>query len=880
MNESMSPSDVVFKRLLLTVLLLTISMAHVFSIELSGTVTDSVARTPIEGVVVRAMDGKKALAYTTTNPSGAYKLTVEKPPATFAVSFLHLSYEGKTQAVTDKTRQANVRLSSKITLLREASVRAPEVLVKKDTVSYNVASFTTAADRTIEDVLKKLPGVSVSDDGAIKYQGKDLSQFSIEGLDALNGKYTLATRNLQAKDVNRVEMIENFQKKKVLRGKEHSEAVAMNLKLNQAAKMKLIGTQEAGVGVREKDLLYHGGLTGMNFTDKYQFIGTVKANNWGRPLAEEITYHYNNRNISNVAYELVSDNLAASPPLTYSLYRQKNDLMTSLNSIVKLSEDKTVSVNADYLRDRNQYRYETVSTYFLNDNATTITEEQTPEYATDVVTASVNYNLNKANKYIENVTYFEAKRVDNSFGLINNGSNIQQAVKSNLTGIRNDAEIQTQIGKKRYRILSRLGYSQLPEKRLTFTGVEGQTGDFYQLTKGETAFTNNGTSLDYTFEKNSTLSIWLNAFANYNQIYTRLQRNDSSILNRNDGYLVDLFASPTYRFEAVDKRYGFDATATVHDILLMYKNRVLQNADYNQNHVLFCPSFNAHYLFSAATKLSLSGGVENSIGDITNFIVNPIQVDYKQTTSQSGIMAKNQAASVSLSMVYQKPMDLFYSNGSVSYNRNRRNILSGQTLTVDSTNVGIGTTGVKDDNTSQSVSISGSVSKGIRPLSTNISLQASYSTSASKQLRQGVKLDIRSNTFSIAPRVNAQITKKINLFYTMQHNASGVYGTNLSTTRHQQQHTMTMDYNPVAGIVASGTLNYNHTEINPGVYKNRTLLDAFVRYSHKQFGAELKLNNLLNLKQYNQTILNNLDSYSYTYYLNPREVVVVFRFSL
>jgi hypothetical protein len=85
-----------------------------------------------------------------------------------------------------------------------------------------VGSFKTASDRIIEDVIKRLPGVKVGVDGAISYQGQNISKFNIEGLDMLGGKYNMATRNVQAKDVNRVEIKENFQEIKQLEGKEHS----------------------------------------------------------------------------------------------------------------------------------------------------------------------------------------------------------------------------------------------------------------------------------------------------------------------------------------------------------------------------------------------------------------------------------------------------------------------------------------------------------------------------------------------------------------------------------------------------------------------------------------------------------------------------------
>jgi hypothetical protein len=861
------------------VLLFAIGFTRAFALDISGTVTDSVSKAPIEGVLVKAMDGNKLLAYANTLSSGTYKFRIESPPAAFTLSFQHLSYEGKSASVTDKSRQVNARLKAKVNALREYSIVAPKILVKEDTVSFSVASFTKVGDRTIEDVLKNLPGLKVLESGKIQYQGKDISHFSIEGMDALNGKYVLATRNLEAKDVNRVEMVENFQKTKMKQG-EQSEEVAMNLKLNEAAKMKLIGTQEAGIGARENELLYHGKLTGMIFTKKYQFIGVAKANNWGSPLKQEIQSQYDTKSTSNTAYGLVSDNLAGSTPLTYSLCRQKDEWMNSLNAQFKLSEAKTITVNTDYLRDRNQFRFETANTYYLNNDVTTITEKQTPEYATDFVKGSFKYVENAPGKYVENATTFDAQWVDNSFGLIHNGTAIQQVLKSKLTNIRNDGEVHVTVGKKRLFIYTSAGYSNLPEKRLTINGVEGQTGNFYQLLKGDNAFTINNTTLEYLFKNRSKLSIFVCVLAKYDRIYTRLQQNDSSILNRNVGFLGDLFVKPTYRYDSKDKRFGLQSSVSLHNYIVQYKNRVQQNTDYNKDLPLVNTTFSTYYLITPATKATLSGKINTEFGDLTNFVVNPVQVNYMQTSSQSGMLAKNKTESLGLQLVYQKPMDMFFSNGSVTYGRYTRNILNGTTLTVDSTNVGIGTQNVRDKNSSENLSVYGSVSKGFTTLSSTLSLSSSYSTSKSVQLRQGVKMNLGSDYFSIAPQVKTELVKKLSMVYVVQYSLSSTSGVNLTKTYHQQSHSLNVNYSPIPSWVASGSFSITHSEIIPGVYKTMRFMDAYLRYTHKRYGAELKLNNLFNLKQYSQTYLIDLDTYSSTYYLNPREAVLILRYSL
>lgn len=90
-------------------------------------------------------------------------------------------------------------------------------------------------DRSIGDVLKKLPGVQVLSSGQILYQNKAISKFYVEGLDLLKGKYGIATQNIEAKNVASVQVLENHQPIKALKDMEIPEEAAINLKLKQSA---------------------------------------------------------------------------------------------------------------------------------------------------------------------------------------------------------------------------------------------------------------------------------------------------------------------------------------------------------------------------------------------------------------------------------------------------------------------------------------------------------------------------------------------------------------------------------------------------------------------------------------------------------------------
>ncbi len=91
-------------------------------------------------------------------------------------------------------------------------MKAPPIRQKNDTLIYNVASFASTQDKYIEDILKKLPGINVGENGQISYQGKSISKFYIEGQDLLGSNYNQATKNLPIESVSQIELMENNQK--------------------------------------------------------------------------------------------------------------------------------------------------------------------------------------------------------------------------------------------------------------------------------------------------------------------------------------------------------------------------------------------------------------------------------------------------------------------------------------------------------------------------------------------------------------------------------------------------------------------------------------------------------------------------------------------
>ena len=85
--------------------------------------------------------------------------------------------------------------------------KAPQIIQRGDTLSYRLSSFAGKGDYTLRDAMKRLPGIEVTSSGSIKYLGKDISNFYIEGMDLLGGQYNVATNNIPADYVTSVQVL-------------------------------------------------------------------------------------------------------------------------------------------------------------------------------------------------------------------------------------------------------------------------------------------------------------------------------------------------------------------------------------------------------------------------------------------------------------------------------------------------------------------------------------------------------------------------------------------------------------------------------------------------------------------------------------------------
>ena len=259
--------------------------------QITGSIVQASDNSPISGANILIKDANgKILAYSASAPDGRFSIRLSSTSEKLYINATMISYKPYSAPLLLDGKPLVIKMEDGALQLQEVVIKADRIRENGDTITYHVGSFAQRQDRTIGDVLKRMPGIDVANSGKIQYQGVDINKFYIEGNDLLGGKYGIATNGISYDDIGAVEVMENHQPMQVLRGLSFSDQAAINLKMKNKSKATLLvhGTLAGGFSEQPKGLLWQGDIFTMMVTGKYQMITTFKGNNVGQNLSDQL----------------------------------------------------------------------------------------------------------------------------------------------------------------------------------------------------------------------------------------------------------------------------------------------------------------------------------------------------------------------------------------------------------------------------------------------------------------------------------------------------------------------------------------------------------------------------------------------------------------
>ena len=324
-----------------------VAQAQVFT----GSVSDEQGK-PLARASVSAKTAEgKVVTFALTDKEGHFKLNLGEKKASVIV-FSMMGRATQTFPIGDFKNGTRVQLAEQVQQLKEVKVKQQRIRQEGDTLIYSVGAFKQKNDRSIADVLARMPGIKVNENGTISYQGESINTFYVEGMDLMGGGYAQISENLQAGKVKNLEVYERHHRVKAKRGIEQVRSAALNLVLDDKAKGTWIGNLDIGTGTALQDSatwLRKLKWVEMMFGKKVQSVSIYKhANVNDSP----------NRRVVSIYVPSIESGSAVSfvghPPVDHSRYLKQDSHMATTNWMTRLGKDATGRMNlyASYGHDR------------------------------------------------------------------------------------------------------------------------------------------------------------------------------------------------------------------------------------------------------------------------------------------------------------------------------------------------------------------------------------------------------------------------------------------------------------------------------------------------------------------------------------------------
>ena len=835
---------------------------------------------PVSDVIVKLVSGTKTLAFTSSNAKGEYSLEVKSAPSgEVTLQFTHISYEKESERLTLKQsgitnplqRKVDMILTPKSISLKEVRVKAKPLWQKGDTLSHQLASFLGKGDVTLEDGLKRLPGVDVAKSGAISYMGTPISQFNIEGLDLLGGKYNLATRNIPADYVTNVEIVRNHHSRRVERDVPSNE-VSMNIKLSKKAKFKPFGQEEVGAGYMEEgndELQALLGVTGMMFTDNFQTICSLKGSNYKSFARTDMIDHFGGSDVTTPATSLFGGFDGGAPPQGECFYQRNG--MATLNGICKLDSNTTFKVNADYSYHRATHDISQSSTYLSGTgDYVTVSEQTSPLSKVHLPKLSMNYLKNADRVYLSETFFLKGKFEQNEGDVNTNGSLVEQRRKTSSFEVGNDLFWMDKTEKGTHRhVNASVSFKRTPTLRLSFVN-DGQT--YGQTAQSSTLTVNVGSSFNIPIGKTFRLSLPVRVNAMYDDLET--ERVATGDFNHIQGWSFTPSANPGFEIHSRNRRFYLSAGLGA-ALKGLYYNKL------NYTKPVLNPSMGINYTFSANSKLQFSTGYTTQIGDMMTLLTEPMQVGYRTVRTSSGIIGESNTWHTSGDWKWQLPMQYFTLSLAAAHSEGKRNTLYSQSVN----GVDISSSALLRDTRSRSTNFTINSTKSFPSLFAKLGAEASYGFGDSEQAISSSEgaadvIKIRSNNYNLHGNAAVTPITWLELRYDINYGGSQSRYADSKNTVTSLTHSGAIHVFPIATLDLS--LDYDHVrrQITTNQYKNMSLFNASAQYKWKQCVFRLELTNLLNQRHYAYTLFDGINTYTYDYGLCGRTSMFRMTFKL
>ncbi len=640
---------------------------------ISGKVLDSLEQAlPQANIIVKYQH--KILKYTISDSLGNFEIKVPVR-SEYDIKVTYFGYKPVVKKIQNNSPLVGLKfvLFPDETTLEEVVINAdiPDFVQKKDTIIYNIKALTDGSEVKLKDLVKKLPGIQIDENGKVSQNGKPIDKILINDKEFFNRQQQIATENIDADMVAGISFYKNYKSEFDAKNDSGIRALNVNIKDKYAGKLKgnILGGMSA-------DLRYKAHLNLFKFTKNANLALITDANDWGNNALSVNDYiDFTGGVKAYIKGEMHSGVIDIDEESIPAFLLKGDD--------IEKRQTKFAGVNV-VLQKKHRYRF--MGFYLLNYMQQAESYKQTRRFINGQINSNANgldgnyFIANTYSKFIRRLSskdvitmlltgtwqndsgiYFNIanqNRLDNHFNKQN--KSLGTSFRYNRT-INNswifDMELMYnyQNWQKIYRITANYPF-------LSYFNLNSQNNDYtYDKSNTDYAITGNLTVLKPHYFINFTLgSKYQRSFLNSDLAHSVLQNNMG--FNQFDG-----FAGAKIKYDQL----------SWHLVLSAHWHYIqTQQANWQSTYRYIAPFVSLTYLFNLSHSLNLSYNYDRKRLSINKFNLHYIFDDYQSLSETSLHRDDLYLPQHQISLGYQNYIkkQQFYYNLNINFNLAEKNV--------------------------------------------------------------------------------------------------------------------------------------------------------------------------------------------------------------
>lgn len=808
------------------------------------------------------------LHFTRTNTEGhfIFQLVDSEWEKVTAVELHHVGFEKIRQPVQPGQMFYHFQLQAVFRELADVKVKnRPEIISRGDTLSYTVKSFAKQEDRNIGDVIKRLPGMTVDDDGKIYYNNKQIDNLYTDGDNLMDGRYGLATKVIPLHMIQSIDVIQHHQSIEALKGKVNSDKVAVNLVLKDSNKTSLSTQAVLGAGLPAQ---YDGTLSSILLNKKIKFLNAARANNSGIDYRSDFAQLGSTSMLNDISATrpepLLSPGTVSNPDLPRRNYYLNRSFVVNINQLFKNKQHTQFRANVQAFTDRQTLGYQSSTRLQLNADTANYNEQQQAVTSFSVMQAAFSVMSNKAKYFLNNKLAVQLQQEKIASSLSTDHLAFNQHLLSKKYSVTNDFSLVPGLKNKAMLELRwMLNYSNNPQKLKVDTGLHKSilNQDLpYEATMQEASVPTFFSDLSAAYQLSKGL-IRQNYRAGL--LTERQQLNSLLQLQQPGGSITDyerdagnalhwqrdrFFIQADYSINKPGYEIGLTVPLIAQQI---HYKQTAYALDESQKQLFLNPSARIKWMLNKEDYFTVNYAYNNNPGNITGVYRGAVLTNYRSLHASDAALQETNKSNTGFYYNFQRSISMLFMSAGIQYSRNKANFMYSSVITDSIQRVIL----LPYENTQQNINIAGSFSKYLFSVGGTLAFKIFYQEGRYNQLVNATLLPYNNTSISIIPSWQGRLFRRVNFMYEAFLIKSSSYqktNKDIRTDMRRIDQQLSLSFSPVKKVNLLAKARHIHSKQSTVSPVDYVFADANIRYTYVKWRTDFELDcsNLLGIKTY------------------------------